>query len=574
MYLFAEIRMLPVLILMLVWAAAGWLIAARFFDLPRHERGLLGLGLGLVVSNWLANLLARVLPLPLAFWAAAALALVLGVSAALPIRRELRSMLPLEWGEWLALAALAFFLTLIGRGLAIFDDYQNLPILSRLAAGDIPPHFPFDSDLRLGYHYFLLLLAAQFMRVGQAAPWVALDAARGLTSALALLLLGQLAFRLTGKPVARFAAVVFGAFAGGARWILVLLPPSVLSQVASRVQLIGVSTATSTDLADFLLRSWQIDGSGPVPFPTAFISGVDSPFVMALSGAGTGARMVVLLLFLLGTRVKAKMAWPVLGVLLASLALLNEPEFVVLWLGLTAAIALQWVRSRSLRVAGELGPWIGALALTAFLVLVQGGMFTELARGLVLGGTSQASYFEVGFHPVWPPTVVSSHLGYLSLLDPYQLLVAGLEFGPVILVFPLVLVWGWRALREERWLEAGLALSGVLGVLMVFFQYSGNAGPTATTRLYGGFSLVCWMLAVPLTWRLVEAKREAVQVTALVIGCVSMLSGVVLLSVQLFAAYHPVPSYFLNDRTRACRSDGGTPCRPRRWSSIRCPAER
>ncbi len=33
---------------------------------------------------------------------------------------------------------------MIGRGLGIADDFQNLPLTSLLAAGDIPLHFPLN----------------------------------------------------------------------------------------------------------------------------------------------------------------------------------------------------------------------------------------------------------------------------------------------------------------------------------------------------------------------------------------------------------------------------------------------
>ena len=67
MYLFNELQVLSLLLLFLLWGIGGWLLTLRCFDLEPHERGLIGLGLGLVIANWLGNFLARVLPLPLAF---------------------------------------------------------------------------------------------------------------------------------------------------------------------------------------------------------------------------------------------------------------------------------------------------------------------------------------------------------------------------------------------------------------------------------------------------------------------------------------------------------------------------
>ncbi len=169
MYLYQEVNWLPLLALLGLWAVGGWLVAARLFDLEPSERSLVGFGLGLTISTWLTNVLAHALPLTVSTWGAAAATLAAGILLAHPLRRQLRGMFTPTWGQWGLLLGLSLLFTLVGRGLAVLDDYQNLPILSRLAAGDVPPHFPFAQDIRLGYHYFLLLVGAQFLRVANAA---------------------------------------------------------------------------------------------------------------------------------------------------------------------------------------------------------------------------------------------------------------------------------------------------------------------------------------------------------------------------------------------------------------------
>ena len=47
MYLFSELQLLPLFLLCLLWGIAGWLMALRWFDLETHERGFIGLGVGL-----------------------------------------------------------------------------------------------------------------------------------------------------------------------------------------------------------------------------------------------------------------------------------------------------------------------------------------------------------------------------------------------------------------------------------------------------------------------------------------------------------------------------------------------
>ena len=114
-----------------LWTLGGWWIVRNAFNLRTNEQAMAGFGLGLVLENWIANLLGMTLPVMTAFWLAAGLVLIIGVGFSLPLRREnLRSrlyipILPLQWG---VLIILVFILMSVGRGLAILDDYQNLPI--------------------------------------------------------------------------------------------------------------------------------------------------------------------------------------------------------------------------------------------------------------------------------------------------------------------------------------------------------------------------------------------------------------------------------------------------------------
>ncbi len=548
MYLFSEFRVIPVFVLMALWAAGGWLISARLFDIKPVERHLVGFGIGLVLSNWLANLIVRIVPMPFAFWISALIVLGFGILLAWPIRKTLRPMLSLSWGQWLAFAVLALVFTLIDRGLGILDDHQNLPILSIMAAGDIPPHFPFAKDVVLGYHYFLLLLAAQFMRVGNASPWVASDLAHGITMALAFLLAGLFAYRLTNKPLAQFWGTLFAAFSSGTRWLLLLLPQSILAAISHQVQLIGSAAQNGPDLQTLLNGPWQIDGAGPVPFPFAFVSGIHNPGIMGLSGFGLFPILILVLLVLLGTRIKDRFAWPVLIILLASLALANEVTFGLLCAGFFLVMITWAIANHSFRYPVPLRNWIIVFFIGGLIAMLQGGMLTETARGLIFKtASSDASYYGVSFHFVFPPVMISSHFGELSLFNPWQLLLALFEVGPVFLVFPLVLSRGRAEFKSGNWFEAGIVFSSILSLLMVFFEYSGTAGPTATTRLYGIFISVCELYAIPLVWLFLEKRGQALQTSALVLGLISIVSGLVLFTIQLYAFSHPVSTYYLTE---------------------------
>ncbi|HEY3473016.1 MAG TPA: hypothetical protein VGK56_00320, partial [Anaerolineales bacterium] len=334
MYLFSELQILPLLLLFLLWGAGGWLMTLRWFELEPHERGLIGFGIGLVVANWFGNFTARILPMSAAFWASAVLTVALGLLAAWPLHRNLfPERFTLRWSQWIWFAVGVVIFTLIGRGLGMLDDFQNLPLSSLMATGDIPPHFPGRPDTRFGYHYFLILLSVQFMRVASAPPWTALDLARGLTLTLAIALTGLLAWRLTRNQIVAWLSAAFYALAGGTRWLLLLLPGTLLNRLSSELTLIGSGRTTAESLFEALSRSWIVAGSGPIPFPFAFVNGVNAPALMTHNGYGVLPHVILLLLLLLAGRQRTWIAGIPIVILLASLALANEVDFGILYLG-------------------------------------------------------------------------------------------------------------------------------------------------------------------------------------------------------------------------------------------------
>lgn len=548
MYLFDELQMIPLLLLLLLWGMGGWLMTMRWFDLEAHERGLIGLGLGLVISNWLGNFAARFLPMTLAFWAAALVTLVLGLVAVWPLERRFFSKLSnIQWSLWLPFIVMAFVFTLVGRGLGMLDDFQNMPTISIMATGDIPPHVPGVPDVRYGYHYFLILLGVQFMRVAAAPPWTALDLARGLTLTLSVFAVGLLAFRLTHNKTVAWVSAAFYALASGTRWLLLLLPGALLNRVSSALTLIGSGRDTAPTLAEGLSRYWEVAGSGPIPFPFAFVNGVNPAAIMAHHGYGVSANLILLVLLLLAGRQKTwKVAIPSI-ILLASLALANEVDFVLLYMGVILVAILWLVQNRSLLLPDSAKLWIVALILAGILALVQGGMPTEVVRSRIDPSGAQAeSYFKVGFSIV-APTVISSHLGKLSVLNPFQLLAALFEVGPLVLVLPLVLTWGYKALRQENWYQAALIASTVPSLLSVFIEYSGNAGVTATTRLLSNVFFLCKILAVPLVWLWLQNQPEWKRLVAYGLGITVVLGGIVLFALQLIAIPRPAYTEFITD---------------------------
>src|SRR5574340_433772 len=526
----------------LPWAVGGMLLSTGVFRLRRTEVAVVGLALGLILEIWLANLLSPLVGAPQAFWIASSLVLAAGFTAR-SIRRDW-SIPHFSLSTLIILAALTLLFNAIGRGLGVFDDYQNLPTVSLMAAGDVPPHFALDPSLRFGYHYLLLLLAAQLMRLGAMLPWSALDLGRAFVLALPLVLAAHWAYRLTRRWLAAFLCSAMLAFAGGARWLLLLLPGSWLERISDQITLIGSASSSAASLAEAMISPWKIDGAGPIPFPFAFYSGVNQPYIMLYTGIAGSGVLILLLLMLTAGRWYNRGAAVVTAALMAALAIANEVTFLLLGLGIVLVCIVGSMQRRAKPAGPGVTSWLGVSLAALVIAAFQGGMLTEALRSLITRSMAASSYFDPTPALVWPPTIVSAHMGALSLTRPGQLLVALLEIGPEILVTPAVLARGGASIRRGRWFEAGLIASslGVLGALFLSFK-----GPlfSAAPRLMGGWLIVCSLYFVPLVWTWAAKRKDRWRIGAVTVGAASGLGGLVLFAVSLTAIQRPVFSTFI-----------------------------
>lgn len=536
-----------------VWWVGGWLVCTHLFRLKSRERLLAGLATGMLLFIVLSNLLARVLPLPAAFWGGALLVPAFGVLAAW--RSPRRPWLRLEdlqaLPQVLIFAGLLALFIGINRGLAIFDDYFNLPLVSMMAAGDVPPHFNLDVQNWLAYHYGLHLFAASLVRVGGLFPWSAFDLSKAVTLALAPLLAWLWFRRLTRNPWVSLAGAGLILLGGGARWMLLLFPQERLVGWGSGLHMLGSGSASGANLYAALSGPWRIEGAGPFPFPFAFANGIFPPLILALASVGALPQVTLVLLLLLARRRWSPFSGIVYGLLLSSLALTAENLFVIFCLGLLLAAAASGLRRRSL--AGVLG-WAWVLVPAGLLALAAGGVITEIARGVLdrfRGIPVTESYGVSGFSFLWPPALLSAHLGALSLVRPSQVLIALAEVGPVVLLAPWVIRWSWRQARRGWWVVSALGLGAGLSFgLSLFAQYGMERD---ISRLTGSALFIWLLIGFPLAWLAVQKyasmqKSVLALQTLLVAGYgVVLLAGVVILSVQLIAISHPQLSYFIQE---------------------------
>jgi hypothetical protein len=431
---------------------------------------------------------------------------------------------------------------LINRGLSIFDDFHNLPLVSRLAAGDFPPHFYLNPDQRLAYHYGLNLLAASLVRIGGFFPWSAFDLAKALSLALTLSLGYLWLHRMTRSQLAGALGAGVLLFAGGARWLLLFLPQTSLIQMGQGLQFLGSSAASGADLYSALSNPWKMVGGGPFPFPFAFINGIFTPLLFAIGGPGALPQMTLVLLLLLARRRWQAFPGMVFGLLLASLALSAEHLFALAWGG----IFLAGLAGAILRRSGKSKlNWGWVLVPSAVLALLGGGVMTEIVRGWLAPATAAASASAgfAGFSLRWPPMVLSAHLGSLSIVQPGQLLIALAEIGPALLLGPWVTRQGLRQIGRGRYLTAGLAVGAAAGfIIPLFIRY----GVERDISRLSGSALFIWTLCgFPFIWLTLRRYRPAGRMLVALGGVTAILGGVTLFTVELIAIPHPQFAFFV-----------------------------
>jgi hypothetical protein len=553
----SPLDLLLYLALCLAWGSGGWLLVTHLFRVRPPERLLSGLAAGFILFITLSNLLSNLFPVSPAFWSAALLVLAGGLASAWRSSRR-------PWLDWrdlklaglqlAALLALTGLFSLIGRGLALFDDYLHIPLVSVMAAGDIPPHFYLNPAQYFAYHYGLQVFAAALARIAGLFPWSAWDVSKAWSIALTLILSWLWFRRITGRDRAATLGSFITVFAGGARWLLLLLPTAGLAALSAVVPLINTGADSGENLLQVLSRPWVIEGGGPFPFPFAFHNGMFVPVFFNLGASGAMPFMTVILLLLLN-RVR-RFSGPavfVTGLIFTSFALSAEHLFVLLWIGIALGGGLVLLRSRQFRQSlpkAAILYWGTVLLIGGLLSAVQGGFITETLRSVLLrlqgietaAAGSEYDYFAFGLR--WPPGLISAHFGRLSLFSPGQLVVLLAELGPVLLLAPAATRYALRRLRRNDLFPAGLGLAALLTFgLALFLRYGVER---STTRL-PAISLWIWtLLGYPSLWLVFRAGKRFTRLVAHAVYLTAVFGGLVIFAVQMTAIPAPQLTYYIN----------------------------
>jgi hypothetical protein len=527
------------LILVYLWWSGGWQLATHAFDLEGRERLLVGFGIGLALYLFSANLLARVFPPLINFILSAGVVRLIALVFSLRQERPRldRRDLPV-WPLLLVGAVLGWVFLRISQGLAIFDDYVHLPLISTMAAGNIPPRYFVNSEVNFAYHYGFHLFGASLMRLIGLAPWAAFDLSKAILWPYTILLAWLLGRRITGQ---RWGGVTFSLlvmFATGTRYLLLLLPARLLVGMDALVNFQGAETSLGGTFAESLLQTWPLDGGPAYSFPFAFINGIGRPLVMSHAGLNILNVAFLLLVWLVISRASRRLTFLALAPLLALWGLTWETSFVLFLGGLFLTAGIFYWREKKIPT-GPLRQALFAALLAGVFTLLQGGLITELATRFLSGSGGGGA--AAGFGLRWPPAIVSAQLGPLPITSPYGLALAFFELGPVILFTPWITVWAWKKFQERDWLYGVLILSAWIGfVIPVVMTYQSD---TDISRISEHAILVWVLLLATILWERAGSDPKIFQYAAGFSLSLMVFGGMVLFGIGLTAAPYGILSY-------------------------------
>lgn len=544
----------------LVYSVGGWLLATHVFRLQSKERALVGFGIGLAIYLWLCNLLGRWLDPDTNFIFSAIVVLAIGIIIGYRSTRPFLHWKDLKIWPWILVGLiLAWVFFRVSKGSGMFDEYKNLALISTIANGAIPARSYFGQGDLLRYHYGFHILGASMMRLGGMMPWSAFDLSKAILWSYSILLAGLLGERYVR---AKWGAVLMGsvvALAGGTRYILLILPSSLLENIGQTITLMGTSIFLKGNFTEALMADWSIDAGPPIEYPFAYLSGISTSFVMAHGGAAILGTMLFGLFLLLLSKVRNIVSCLIVAIILSLWALTAETSYALIFLGLILFVLWKWLReSRKIKNwEVEIKLLIVALSISVLFAFIQGGTITAMLEGFLpvllfpaenTGAVSvtadQASDF-MGFSLRWPPAVLSAHLGNLPILSWRGLLVAILEMGPAILFLPWLTKRIFSPRGESNWWDKVLIFSAWIGIILpIFIVYRSDRDITRLTSF--GVSITVYLMFIYLI-----GEREKVKLIIYNLGVISialmMFSGLILAGTQLTAAPKTMFSYKYRD---------------------------
>lgn len=547
------LKILPLLLWVVTSGIGGlWIIRASFHLHP-HEELPVGIISGLLLSTYLINFLGRFLTFPTACWAGAVIILVMGIILDIPkTKDDLIKLFKVEFSfsTWIVAIFLIFVFWGIGNGLGLLDEYPILPLISQIAGGDLPPHFALDPNVVYNYHYFSFLFSAVLMRLGDLFPWTGLDLQQAIVLTFCMFLLGLWVFRITRNKIAGICAGIFYFFSGGTRWLMLLLPQPLINLIDKNIERMGSGLNSGATLQAALTGSWAARGTGPYLIPFAYANGFNSSFAIGLGYIFNLTLIFLLIILLTFKRWKNYGVIVLYALFLASLELTNEVTYAMFLLGFLLLLVAFIIKNRTIRIPSELKIVVIAIIFSGVLTIIQGGVISGVFQGLITHTPNVAgegsSFHNVSFFFSFPPGFVDAHLGYLSFFNPIQFFVLLVEIGPMLILVVPTILWGYKALKAERWMEAALVSMVIISFGLSFILMSFKSSSLgALSRAQNTFLFIVRIFAVPILLLWLSQKKSSRKILVGVLIFITLFGGLSIFSLELLAIQKPILSTYI-----------------------------
>jgi hypothetical protein len=267
--------------------------------------------------------------------------------------------------------------------------------------------------------------------------------------------------------------------------------------------------------------------------------------MLGLGSNGSLPQMTMFLLLIMARRQWQPLAGLIFGVLVASLSLTTELMFAIVWSGILIAVLIRlWIDRPAIKTLH----WAWVLVPSAILALISGSAFAELPGQFLQPANAIASGSvvlpKITFY--WPPAFISAHLGFLSLTNPRQVLIALAEMGPVLLLAPFITWKTGEFIRSRKLLMAGLSLMAIVVFFMsLFIRFVDRERDLARVT---STSLSIWMLlGYPYIWQILQRAKGSLKYLVGAGLAITILSGIALFSPQMVAIAQPQMSYFIQE---------------------------
>ena len=451
------------------------------------------LPIGLASTLLVSNLLAYVLGTPRALTWGLLATLGIAILVALGRRHLYKPTQPLSWqdgGLFIGAGILLLILSTVNYAVyPVWDYHTHFWLANTIRFGNFPVMAPGAPNLLAEYHYGGAFLAASLAHIGQVDSAIIFFILSPLAATTAYLAASVVAVSVLKNIRLGLLAGLFFSFGAGMPYIVDPIRFIYLRWFAP-------SSAAAEEL---LLDS--LDRIAPNEF-AAYPHYFQHPHYLIAWG-------ILLSCIIIANHLNSRSQsngntvthwcyWVLLGVLFASVALIESLVFALGFIGWSAYALWQTIRKQT---PSHLLNLVLAAAPAALLATFQGGILTSALFSSASGGTGLSTAFDISFMPL--PHLLGDPLLQFAYSPPW-IAIYLITFGIPLLAAPALLVWAIRSKHSVP--LVWLAAIGIIGMLLPHFvNYHFN---TLLRWVYFGHNAQAFLLGIGALTLVSQVRRR------------------------------------------------------------------